>query len=133
MLAASGVLVVIPEIAVYEVRRELIRQRDSAKAKGTAHGAFAALERLTQLRREPQFTHCAIKTEAMELAAQLWANLRNEGLGSASDDSLDADVILAAQALTFIGKGDTLTIATGNAKHFRAFGIDTLPWNAIAW
>ena len=40
------------------------------------------------------------------------------------------DRTLAAQALIVVGSADTLTIATGNVKHFARLGIDARPWEA---
>lgn len=50
----------------------------------------------------------------MRAAAALWARLRSAGKPGASDEGLDGDVILAAQAQRF---PDHL-IVTNNTKHF---------------
>src|SRR5215218_9912994 len=59
---ANGALVVIPEVADYEVRRELIRSR-----------ANAGLKRLDQLREDPSLSYAPITTDVMRRAAELWA------------------------------------------------------------
>ena len=56
---------------------------------------------------------------AMRLAAELWAQARNTGRPTASDADLDADVILAAQALT-LGVADVV-VATTNPGHIARF------------
>ncbi len=56
----------------------------------------------------------------MRKAAEFWADLRRRGLPTAADDSLDADAILAAQVALIGGPGDTVTVATSNARHLRA-------------
>ena len=95
--------VLIPEIADYEVRRELIRAN---KKKG--------LERLDILKM--LIGYIPITTEAMLKAAELWAQARKQGKPTADSKSLDADVILAAQALV-ISNGDDVIVATTNVGH----------------
>jgi hypothetical protein len=54
------------------------------------------------------------------------------GLPTASDLSLDADCIVAAQASLVCGHGDVLTIATRNPDHLARFpGIDARTWEQI--
>jgi hypothetical protein len=57
----------------------------------------------------------AITSSAMLQAAEFWAEARRRGRPTASDESLDADVILAAQAATIFGK--TAVIASTNPRH----------------
>jgi len=59
---------------------------------GRTHG----VTRLDELR--VVIGYCLISTQAMLTAAELWARARWEGLPSAPDPALDADLILAAQA-----------------------------------
>src|SRR5262245_49326698 len=86
-LRAAGRRVVVPEIADYEVRRELIRIQ--------SHVALANLNGFGS-----QLDYLPLTTNAIQLAAALWAQVRNIGLQTASDPALDCDVILAAQALS---------------------------------
>ena len=104
----SGATIVVPEIADYEVRRELLRAK---KAKG--------VKRLDQLKRT--IGYLPISTQAMLLAAELWAQARNQGYPTADDKALDADVILAAQASTLNDTGDDPVIATTNVGHLSRF------------
>ncbi len=116
----AGPLVVVPEIADYEVRRELIRRR--------AHGGLARLDRFTV-----QLAFAEITTQVMRKAAEFWADLRRRGLPTAADSGLDADAILAAQADLIGNPGDVVTVATSNARHLARFpGIDAREWSAIA-
>src|SRR5437588_514138 len=85
-LLAAGVRICIPELADYEVRRELLRA-----------GATTGLARLDQVRGGLEFV--PITSAAMLRAAELWARVRRAGQPTASDEALDADCILAAQAL----------------------------------
>ena len=105
-VAQRGVRMVIPEIADYEIRREL---RRANKTAGLAQ--LDALARVIEYR--------PITTSAMRRAAEFWALARQQGQPTASDESLDADAILAGQA-------DTLDVpeaivATTNVGHLTRF------------
>jgi predicted nucleic acid-binding protein len=118
---ASGAIIAIPEIADYEVRRELLWA-----------GAAESIRRLDILRHElrHRMHYIPITTDAMLRAAELWADARNRGIGTADDQALDADVILAAQALLFTGLTDTLVVATDNARHLFRY-VDARHWRHI--
>ena len=107
-LAYKGVEVVIPEIADYEVRRELIRAN---KERG-----ISRLDALKGILR-----YAPITTPVMLKAAEFWADARKMGRKSADDASLDADMILAAQALAFVSDGAEAMIATTNVRHLALF------------
>ena len=103
----DGSAIVIPEIADYEVRRELL-----------AVDSMASLNRLDELYVFPG-TYLPIKTAAMRLVADLWADARREGRSTADEKSIDGDVILAAQVLIYCSDADDWWVATGNARHLR--------------
>ena len=105
-LLSAGVRVVIPEIADYEVRRELLRAN---KAAGLAQ--LDALARVIEYR--------TITTSAMRRAAEFWALARQQGQPTASDESLDADAILAGQAHTL--DVPEAIVATTNVGHLTRF------------
>jgi hypothetical protein len=105
---SSGARVIVPEIADYEVRRELLRAGKSAGI-----GRLDALKDL--LGYMPITTHVMLK------AAEFWAAARNTGRQSATDASLDADMILAAQAAILAGNGTQAVIATTNVRHLALF------------
>jgi predicted nucleic acid-binding protein len=95
----------IPEIVDYELRRELIRANKLLGLRSL--DAFKV-----------RFLYVPITTEMMLLAAQIWAQTRQGGIHMASGNSLDADVILAAQSLITAEKLNLdLTIATTNVRH----------------
>ena len=103
-IVSLGTRVIIPEIADYEVRRELLRA-----------GKAAGISRLDRFKAD--FEYLPITTPAILLAADLWARIRNAGLQTAGDQALDGDVILAAQALTCgVPPGD-IVVATTNVAH----------------
>ena len=103
----------IPEIADYEVRRELLR---AGKEQG--------IKRLDALKS--LLAYAPITTPVMLRAAAFWASARKMGRQSADDTSLDADMILAAQAAT-LGDRDDVMIATTNIRHLALFA------SARAW
>jgi predicted nucleic acid-binding protein len=120
VIAAAGARVVAPEIADYEVRRELLRV-----------GATAGIARLDRLIAVLEYD--PISTPAMRQAAELWATIRRTGVPTADPHALDADCILAAQASLLGGAGDFVTIATTNARHLSRFpGIDAREWELIS-
>ncbi|WP_366934013.1 nuclease [Nostoc sp. NMS9] len=90
LLVSSGSRVIIPEIADYEVRRELLRAN---KVKG-----ITRLDELNQL-----LEYLPITTAAMRQAAFFWAQARQQGQPTAGDKTIDGDIILVAQAVTIIG------------------------------
>jgi predicted nucleic acid-binding protein len=118
-LGMRGARVVIPEIADYEVRRELIRIK-----------ASAGIARLDQF--ESTLEYEPITTPAMRLASDLWALVRQGGRPTADPHALDGDCILAAQALVLGRPGDVVSIATTNPVHLSRFpGVDARLWHTI--
>jgi predicted nucleic acid-binding protein len=115
---SNGAMIAIPEIADYEVRRGLL-----------CDGSTDGIERLNQLRNDLRH-YIPISTAAMRKAAELWADARRRGVATADDKEIDADVILAAQAMSFAGLIDELTVATYNAKHLSRY-VDARHWNDI--
>jgi toxin FitB len=107
-LLFSGAEVLVPEIADYEVRRELLRAKK-----------FKGITRLDELKRTMGYV--PITTEAMLKAADFWAAARTGGRATAKDEALDGDVILAGQAATLDVGSDELVIATTNVKHLSRF------------
>jgi predicted nucleic acid-binding protein len=113
----SGNRVIVPEIADYEIRRELIR---AGKNRGIAR--LNAICNLTE--------YLPLNTPAMRLAAELWANARLLGSQTADDKPLDGDVILAAQALTLGLESSDIVVATDNVKHLSRF-VPAARWQDI--
>ena len=112
-------IVCSPEIAVYEVRRELLRL---GRDRGLSH-----LEALIE-----NTLYLPINRTVMTDAAELWALLRRQGRPTASPESLDADCILAAHARHAAGIGDVVSIATTNVSHLSRFpGVDARHWDDI--
>ena len=114
-LVSAGVRVLIPEIADYEIRRELLRAKKAA--------GLAKLDAL-----EGAVEYLPITTAAMQHAAQLWARARQRGQPTAGDESIDADMILIGQGLT-LGEPQ-FVIATTNVGHLGRFTSAAL-WTDI--
>jgi predicted nucleic acid-binding protein len=107
----------LPEIADYEVRRQLIRA-----------GKTAGIRRFDELKS--QIPYRPLTAEVMLLAAQLWADARNRGKPMADPNVLDGDVILAAQAILEVNAGNEVVIATTNVGHLSQF-VDAREWLLI--
>lgn len=114
-LITSNIRVIIPEIADYEVRRELLRAN---KVKGIA--------RLDELANFVEYL--PITTAAMRQAAMFWAQARQQGQPTAGDKTIDSDMILAAQAMTL--DVVDVVIATTNVGHLSRFATADL-WQNI--
>lgn len=112
-LLTSGAAVLLSEIADYEVRRNLLLE-----------GLTASVERLDQLKET--LTYMPLTTRVMLRAAALWAIARRQGQPTADPRALDADVILAAQA---VQAGAVL--ATENIGHLSRF-VDARNWRDIS-
>ena len=111
-LVQRGRRVFIPEIADYELRRELLR------AKLTA--SITALDNLL----ESSCEYLPLDTQSFRRAAELWAELRLSGQPTAPDLSLDGDCLLGAQARMLEAQSNQLvTIATTNEKHLSRIAL----------
>lgn len=116
-LPLKGYEVMLPEIADYEVRRELLRANK-----------LAGIKRLDQLKSA--ITYRPITTEVMLKAAELWATTRKRGRPTADPKALDGDVILAAQATLVADEGNEVIVATTNVEHLSQF-VDAREWRLI--
>jgi predicted nucleic acid-binding protein len=117
-LLQAGHSVYVPEIADYELRRKLLHidQR-------------RALDRLDLLKL--RIGYLPIATAVMLKAAELWAEARKTGIPTADPKALDADVILAAQALLLAKPaGEPSLVATTNVDHLGRF-VDARRWQDI--
>jgi predicted nucleic acid-binding protein len=117
-LPSRGYKPVLPELADYEVRRELIRA-----------GKVAGIRQLDLLKTGIEYL--PISTDAMLLAAQLWADARKRGKPTAEPNALDCDVILAAQAILLANEANEVVIATTNVGHLSQF-VDAREWRSIS-
>ncbi len=117
-LVRAGVRVVIPAIADYEVRRELVRNKNTG-----------SVARLTALRQRADFL--PLSQEALERAADLWAKGRNTGRATADPHALDGDAILSAQVLTDNEEMAFIAVATINVKHLVRYVPNADLWENV--
>ncbi len=118
-LLSRGIEVIVPEVADYEVRRELTRV-----------GARPSLQRLDQLVAPGRLSYAPVTTAEWRQASVFWADARARGMPTASRDALDADVILAATAKTIGRPGDIVIVATMNVGHLLRY-CDARLWTSI--
>ena len=116
-LVRQRVSVLVPEIADYEVRRELLRA-----------GRHLGIQRLDTVARA--IGYLPLSTAAMRKAAELWADARRRGRPTADATALDADVLLAAQALTLVDDDPDGIVATTNPRHLGQF-VPVRLWQAF--
>ena len=119
-LLATGVGIYLPEMADYEVRRELLRG-----------GLSAGLARLDALADTSGITYLPLSTAAMREAALLWAEARRQGTPTADPKALDGDAILAAQVRLLGFDVDEVVVATTNVGHLGLF-VNAARWQDIA-
>jgi predicted nucleic acid-binding protein len=106
----AGHRIIIPAIVYYELKRELLRANKTS-----------SVARLEAFATTTAGRYLPLSDEALGLAAQLWANARQQGRPTADFKDLDIDVILAAQALSFGPAPSDVVIATSNPKHLSQF------------
>lgn len=112
--------VVIPDVAAFEVRREMLRL-----------GATRKLAELAGLRG--RFLRVEVTEDAWIKAAEFWALVRRAGRPTASPEALDADAILGGVAATVGMPGESVVIATTNARHLARFpGVDARDRREVA-
>lgn len=101
---SSGATVFVSEVADYEVRRELTRLIQSGQLP------VSRLARLDQLAEV--FGYLPVSTAMWRRAADLWADARRHGRPTANPAALDADVLIASQAIEI-----QATVVTSNPTH----------------
>lgn len=116
-IQASEIMICVPEIALYELRRELIRI-----------GSLRSLVTLAE--HVATFEYLPITTPIILRATELWADVRQRGRPTAGAEALDGDVILAATAQLLTEGGNDVLIATTNATHLSLFAAAAL-WRDI--
>jgi hypothetical protein len=116
---ACGNTVLAPAISYYEALRELERL-----------GAATQMARMRGFCRADPNRYLSLTDADLELAAKLWADIRNSGLPTASNDALDGDVLLAAQTLRLGVPLDDLVVATSNPAHLSRF-VPAQLWSDI--
>lgn len=119
----TGHSLMVPAIADYEVRRELIRL-----------GRAAGLAALDQWNQVTEDRYIALQDSTLKRAATLWASVRNQGLVTADPKELDCDALIAAQVLEYQELHELsleqIVIATTNVGHLSRF-VPAKLWSEI--
>ena len=106
----------ISELCDYEVRRGLLRVANSLKKTDIERAIHRdTIGKLDALKSA--LGYIPITTAIMLKAAEFWADMRNRGYPTASDEALDGDMILCAQVAMLAADGHTVVVATENTKH----------------
>lgn len=111
--AAKRHELLVSEIVDYELRRKLLHI-----------GAQQSLSRLDELGRELEYA--PVTTAHWRAAAQLWASARKAGRSGGPPERLEADALIAAQALSH-----GAVVVTPNARHFAGI-VEARHWREIA-
>ena len=101
---SDGATIYLSEVADYELRREVTRL---VQAGQLPPSRLARLDQLTEI-----FTYLPVSTVMWKRAADLWAEARKHGKPTADPAALDADALIAAQAIEM-----QATVVTSNAGH----------------
>ena len=109
-MEGAGNRFIVPAIADYEVRRELVR---SGKARSVA--------RLNEFNTAAGDRFLSVTDAALLRAADMWAQSRNAGTPTADPKELDGDVLIAAQVLEVGLPSSDYIIATTNPGHILQF------------
>lgn len=122
-LLARGVYIVSSQICDYEVRRSLILN----SMRGLSSEGISNLDKLSEF-----IDFLPVNNTVLQEAANLWAEARIQGVPTADDKSLDADIIICAQykLLEQEYPGRYIVIATTNVKHLSRF-TEAKEWQAI--
>jgi predicted nucleic acid-binding protein len=125
---AARISIQIPLICYYEVRREwerlILRDRSVDPVR-----AASSLDSLARLGRFVERTGLSpINAKTIVRASQLWGEARQRGLPTASDEALDADVILAATARQAARGGRDVWVISTNLFHLSRF-VPTCRWD----
>ena len=119
----AGNRIMVPAIADYEVRRELIRSGRAAGIRALDTWNATASER-----------YIPLSDAALKRAAVLWAQVRNIGVVTADPKEIDGDALIAAQALEYQQENGILLkqiiVATTNVGHLSHF-VPAKLWTEI--
>ncbi len=109
----------VPEIVDYELRRKLLHMGHyQRQARRWAREALVLLDKFGSTGFLP------LTAGTLKMAAALWAQTRSQGQLRGPEESLDVDVILAAQARQTGGQ-----VVTMNDKHFTGL-VGVFDWRA---
>ena len=108
----------VAEITEYELRRELLRAE--RYRSDNRLNKFYLTERIIPIDRL-----------ALIKASEIWAEVRNSGMPTASNERIDIDTIMVAQSLTLKKDFEEVIILTGDPEdisRFCHYGIKVWKW-----
>ena len=105
----AGHTILVPAVSYYEALRELEQRQ-----------ALSQMVRLKEFCLLPT-RFMPLTTIHLEAAAKLWGDARRGGRPTSSNDALDADVIIAAQALSLGLTRSEYVVATTNVSHLSRY------------
>jgi len=122
-LLSRSAYVVTSDICDYEVRRSLL-------LASLTNPIVQGLENIDALQQVIDFL--PLTQNVMKKAAQIWAKARHQGIQTADNKNIDADVIIAAQCQLLKEEypGQYIVLATTNVKHLQRF-IEAQEWEDI--
>lgn len=122
-LLARSVYVITSDICDYEVRRGLLL----ASLTNPAVQGIQNLDILPEVIDFLPLTKIVLKE-----AANLWAQAHSQGIQTADNKNIDADIIICAQAkvLQAENPGQYIVIASTNTKHLKRF-TEAKEWRDI--
>lgn len=119
-LSIAGNRLVVPAIADYELRRELLRIK-----------RFSSILALDLWNAGEPGRFLDITRADLLLACDFWAQARNAGRPTADSKELDGDVLICAQARNLGLPASDYIVATTNVRHISQFVPADL-WSNIA-
>lgn len=122
-LLVRGVYFVSSELCFYEVKRSLIL---AVKKGGTNRG----IKKLEELRLFVDVL--VVNKQISELASQIWAETKLQGIPTANLENIDIDIIISAhwQLLNQEFPGRSIIVSTTNIKHLGLL-TDAREWHNI--
>jgi hypothetical protein len=125
-LFIRGVRIVTSDLCHYEVMRGLISS--SIRSAEAAPG----IRSLELLKADGFLEFIPVSTEALDLAANLWARAFTSGQTTRDEKDIDIDIIISAQYQILRDEfpGQRVIMATTNLKHLSIF-CDAANWRDI--
>lgn len=125
-LFIRGVRIVTSDLCHYEVMRGLISS--SIRSAEAAPG----IKSLELLKADGFLEFIPVSTEALDLAANLWARAFTSGQTTRDEKDIDIDIIISAQYQILRDEfpGQRVIMATTNLKHLSIF-CDAANWRDI--
>ncbi|BDA72840.1 hypothetical protein CAL7716_070060 [Calothrix sp. PCC 7716] len=122
-LLAKGVTIYSSQLCDYEIRRSMVLEN----RRNPRSTSISSLDELQEI-----ITFLPVTWEVLNQAAELWASARSQGIPTADNQNLDADMIICShwQMLTEEFPGRYIVIATGNVKHLSRF-TESKNWRDI--